>query len=163
MIFKVISVILGVIIIGGIVNVIVSKIGKYNSILSFKESMDLTELPIITMYSGNKKLNFLLDTGSNNSVINSSELINITYAPVNAVIDTVGLNGTVEQSPICEIDLYYKKNKFLEEFVVIDMNESFASIKKENGVILHGILGSKFLEKYKYVLDFKELIAYIKK
>ena len=40
--------------------------------MSFKESMDLVELPIITFYNNGKKLNFLLDTGANNSIINLS-------------------------------------------------------------------------------------------
>ena len=42
--------------------------------MSFKESMNLTELPIVTFYNGTNKLNFLLDTGSNLCVINSNSL-----------------------------------------------------------------------------------------
>ena len=58
--------------------------------------------------------------------------------------------------------IYYKDQKFEEEFSITDLDGAFDIIKKENGVQIHGILGSKFFEKYKYILDFKELIAYIK-
>ena len=43
-----------------------------------------------------------------------------------------------------------------------DMTAAFGSIKKETGVTIHGILGAKFFNEFKYVLDFKELIAYSK-
>ena len=46
---------------------------KFN--ISFKEAMELVELPIITFYNKGQKLNFLLDTGSNDCIIDSSNLI----------------------------------------------------------------------------------------
>ena len=33
-------------------------------------------------------------------------------------------------------------------------------IKLEYGINLHGILGSTFFQKYRYVLNFDELVAY---
>ena len=56
----------------------------------------------------------------------------------------------------------YKNQVFEEEFGIADLDEAFSVVKQESGVQIHGILGSKFFERYKYVLDFKELIAYIK-
>ena len=62
-----------------IVAVIINGIERYHkkndtTTISFKEAMDLVELPIITFYNCNTKLNFLLDTGSNNSHINKKML-----------------------------------------------------------------------------------------
>ena len=42
--------------------------------MSFREALDLVGLPIVTFYQGDKKLNFLLDTGANLSVINKAAL-----------------------------------------------------------------------------------------
>jgi hypothetical protein len=42
------------------------------------------------------------------------------------------------------------------------MKEAFGHMKQDTGVTLHGIIGSKFFNKFKYVLDFDELIAYSK-
>lgn len=47
-------------------------------------------------------------------------------------------------------------------FNVHDLDAAFGVVKQESGVQLHGILGSKFFEKYKYVIDYKDCIAYIK-
>ena len=43
---------------------------KEQTKISFKEGLDLTELPIVTFNQGDVKLHFLLDTGSNISFIN---------------------------------------------------------------------------------------------
>jgi hypothetical protein len=46
--------------------------------------------------------------------------------------------------------------------MVVDLKDAFDNIKSEHGVTIYGILGSDFLSKYKYILDFKDNIAYIK-
>ena len=51
---------------------------SYNKI-SFKETLDLTDLPIVTFEQNGNKINFLLDTGANRSVINKAILSNYTY------------------------------------------------------------------------------------
>ena len=35
-------------------------------------------------------------------------------------------------------------------------------VKEETGVTIHGILGNTFFEKYGFVIDFKDFIAYAK-
>ena len=67
------------------------------------------------------------------------------------------------KSSICNLDIKYKDLSFTEEFVVSDLDTVFSEVKKNTGVQIHGILGSKFFEKYKYIIDFKELTAHISK
>lgn len=135
---------------------------KNNRKISFRESMNLTELPVVTFYNKDRKLNFLLDTGSNISHINKSSLPSLEYEKTNTQAETMGFEGNKVNSEFCKMTIYYKDQKFEEEFSITDLDGAFDIIKKENGVQIHGILGSKFFEKYKYILDFKELIAYIK-
>ena len=52
------------IITAAIITGILAGIKKKNSEISFREAMDLAELPVITFYNGDRKINFLLDTGS---------------------------------------------------------------------------------------------------
>lgn len=131
--------------------------------MSFKEAMDLVELPVVTFYCSNRKLNFLLDTGSNNSIINKSELKTLHYTELDTATSVSGMEGNYVQANICNFDLYYNENHFNYNLVVVDMDSAFNNIKKESGVQIHGILGSKFFEEYKYILDFNKLVAYIKK
>ena len=54
----------------------------------------------------------------------------------------------------------YNYITYNEKFQVVDMSYAFNSIKQSTGVNIHGILGNSFFEKYGYVIDFKELVAY---
>lgn len=136
---------------------------KHYDKISFKESYDLTELPIITFSVNNKKYNFLLDTGANYSVINKKVLRSIKHekSPIKGTI--YGLEGNEQPVEYVDIVLSYKGNEFTESMQVVDMSAAFGNIKKESGVNLHGILGSLFFQKYKYIIDFKEFVAYSKK
>lgn len=132
--------------------------------MSFKESMDLVELPIITFYNNGKKLNFLLDTGANNSIINKSVIKDLDYKECTENLDTFGIDGEVKSSmPTCTMEVKYKDNSFEDTFTILNMDSAFRQVKEDSGVQLHGILGSLFFQKYKYVIDFKSLVAYIRK
>ena len=135
---------------------------RNNSKISFKEAMDLVELPVVTFYNGNTKLNFLLDTGSNVSYINSSIIPLLVHEKTDKEMNTIGIEGNKVSNQFCKMSVTYKNQVFEEEFSIADLDEAFGVVKQESGVQIHGILGSKFFERYKYVLDFKELIAYIK-
>lgn len=128
--------------------------------ISFKEGLDLTELPIVTFKQGDKKLHFLLDTGSNISYINSEVIKDLEVEDLNASSSTVGVGGDDMETKHYNIKIGYRDQEFVEEFGALDLSKAFASIEAEGGIRLHGILGNKFFEKYKYILDFKELIAY---
>lgn len=130
--------------------------------ISFKEAMDLVELPVITFYNNDKKLNFLLDTGSNNSVINAPLVDNLEHTKGSCDIATIGMGGILNTAEVCNMRLTYNGRIFEDEFTIMDMSSQFDTVKQDSGVQLHGILGSKFFEKYRYVLDFSNLTAYTK-
>lgn len=131
--------------------------------MSFKQGFDLTELPIITLTNNGKNINFLLDTGSDSSYINQSILNNYTYTETEYMSPMIGVEGNKKDCNIIKMNVTYEDKSYQNEFLVMDMDRAFDVIKKENGVNLHGILGSKFFRKYQYVLDFDKLIAYSKK
>lgn len=162
MILEIIGVALMVLAIAFIVNTIEDFRKRSNSKISFKEAMDLVELPVVTFYNGDKKLNFLLDTGSNVSYINSSIIPILVHEKTDKEMNTIGIEGNKVSNQFCKMSVTYKNQVFEEEFSIADLDEAFSVVKQESGVQIHGILGSKFFERYKYVLDFKELIAYIK-
>ena len=132
-------------------------------VMSFKAGFDLTDLPVITLYQGDKKFNFLLDTGSTDSIIDSNILKEIDYKVKNAVSNLFGMEGQTKQVKSCEITLYFGNKGYTYDYLINDMSQAFEQIKDSTGVNLHGIIGSKFFNKFRYVLDFAELIAYSKK
>lgn len=136
--------------------------GKKKPVFSFRQGFDLTEFPIITLYQGEKKFNFILDTGSNNNIIDKEVLKNVKHDPTEYDSVVTGVEGNGRKDPIHEITFTYEDHQFPFYYVVSDLSGVFAAIKQESGVTLHGMLGSKFFNTYRYVLDFNKLIAYIK-
>lgn len=134
----------------------------HKNAMSFQAGMDLAELPVVTFYQGEQKINFLLDTGSNNCIIDSNFLKKIEHKMSNAQTSLTGLEGKAQKASICIIKMSYKDKSYESTFVVQDLSAAFNSIKQETGVTIHGMLGSKFFNRFKYVLDFEELIAYSK-
>lgn len=132
--------------------------------MSFKEAMDLTDLPVVTFYQGDKKINFLLDTGSNDSLINGDAVkkLELAYEKTQSISEVYGIGGKTVVSHV-NINFEYKNIKFKYNFQVANLTPTFDVIKQETGVVIHGILGSCFFKEFKYILDFDKFVAYSKK
>lgn len=162
-IIEVIVVICAVLVIGISVNVIEDYHNRTSSI-SFKEAMDLANLPVITFYQGDKKFNFLLDTGSNFSHICKSVANQIDGVKLTGEVMVHGVGGAGNIGDAVKTTLSYKDKSFdIVLCIGSHLDETFNAIKASTGVTVHGILGSIFLEENKYVLDFAKLVAYSKK
>ena len=147
-------------IVGAWIANIVTRADKNKNKISFKEAMDLTDLPVITLKQGDKKANFLLDTGSTKSVVLPSVLETFEYEETGEVGTIYGMEGNIIDTKYVKMDLMYNYITYNETFQVVDMSNAFNSIKQSTGVTIHGILGNSFFEKYGYVIDFQELVAY---
>ena len=164
MVLKIVIILLAVVILTIIINGIEDcRKQKKRENMSFREAMDLVELPIVTFYNKDAKLNFLLDTGSDLSYINKSILPSLEYKEIDESRNIISVGGNSQSLGCCDMTVAYKSQKFIDRFYVSDLDEAFGAIKAETGVQIHGILGSKFFAKYKYILDFESLIAYSKK
>ena len=135
---------------------------KGHSTVSFAEAMDLVELPIITVQNNNTKINLLLDTGSNSSYISPSILENLDYEKHKISNTTVGFGGGLSHTNGCTMEIKYKKLSFWDDFIIMQSDDVFSTIKQQSGVQIHGILGSRFFDRYSYVIDFRDLVAYVK-
>lgn len=163
MVLEIVSMLLAVIIVAVIINGVEDYCKQRKRVnMSFREAVDLVELPIITFHNKNTKLNFLLDTGSDLSYINKSILPSLEYKEINESMNIISAVGISQSLGCCDMIVTYKSQKFIDRFYISDLDEAFRVIKKETGVQIHGILGSKFFTKYKYVLDFESLAAYSK-
>ena len=148
-----------------IFNIVRDELKKEKTKISFKESLDLVELPVITFMNNNKKLNLLIDSGSD-----ISYLCKKVVPELNLVSEEeIGLNimtGIKSMNSVCnevKLNLSFKDNNFVEKFIILpELDHQFDDIKKENGVKIDGILGNSFLSKYKYIIDYKDLSVYMK-
>lgn len=163
MVLKIVVILLAVILLAIIINGAEDYCRqKKRENMSFREAMDLVELPVVTFYNKDTKLNFLLDTGSDLSYINKSILPSLKYKEVNESRNIISVGGNSQTLGCCDMTVTYRNQKFIDRFYISDLDEAFRAIKAETGVQIHGILGSKFFAKYKYILDFESLVAYSK-
>lgn len=128
--------------------------------MSFLESINLTGLPIITFHNGDRAVNMVLDTGSNVCLINQAALEELKHTIWEKHEGVVGVSGDTEGGLTVMLPLVYKDWEFEIECWSTDMQATIDSVKQEYGVTIHGILGTGFFMKYKYILDFNEMIAY---
>lgn len=165
MIIDILIVIIAVVVIALIVNYFEGILRYERYKISLKESLDLAQVPIITLQEGSSKLNFLLDSGSSHSHISTEASKLLVGDPVNteySYITSMGVDNTTSKT--IESILKYKDKEFkVTLFVNENLSESFRIMKEDCGVQVHGILGSNFLEEHRYVLDFADKIAYTKK
>ena len=162
-IFEIVLVMLIVLALGYTVNLCEDARKKNQRKMSFRESMDLADMPVVTFYHGDKKFNFLLDTGSNYSHISKEAVKDIDGEIAETKVKVSGI-GEGTTSGICKTTLEYKNAKYNIELHVTDhLTSAFAAIKEETGVQVHGLIGNQFFQQHKYVLDFEELVAYAKK
>lgn len=131
--------------------------------MSFREALALAELPIVTFNQGDVKMNFILDTGANNNIIDERIIGLLQTVETQRIGRITGIGGKREDIPFKNLTFTYKNKEFNDDFQVINMSHTFDAIKTATGVTAHGIIGNAFMQKNKYVLDFKEMVAYSRK
>lgn len=138
---------------------------KNKSLLSFSFSQGFASpnIPIATFHQGDKELNFIIDTGSDDNVINKEALAGIEYEKIEHQGTLAGVGGVYEVEA-CRISFQNDQEKFTTKFLISDnLKEAFDDIRKAHAIPLHGMLGSKFLVSNNIVLDFNNMTAYNKK
>lgn len=142
---------------------------KQNKVyMSFKESLDLTSVPIITFINNGNKYNFIIDTGCSTSVIHSKILDDVKAEITTKEVTTFAFDANDRNNnKLCFVDFKARtKNNNLKNFHILfqslDMTHLVEKIKQEKGVEIHGLLGNSFFEYFKYVIDFNKLIIYSK-
>lgn len=164
MIFKIIFIILTAVFVGLFITFFEDTKKSNRKKISFKEAIDLTELPVVTFISKGRKLNFLLDTGANNSILNESvaNKMKLKCEEFDGV-ETNTAGGNINLNKVTNLIIKFDDNREYDEcFLISNLDDAFNNIKAETGVMIHGILGSNFFTRNKYIIDFDSLALYVK-
>lgn len=139
---------------------IINRRHKVEEVMSFYDSAKLTSLPVIPFTVNGETFSLLLDTGSD---------VNLIHLPYVGLGKSTGNERSVHAGggdiggEIYKVSFDYKDRVSYEvSMVSADLSHTFDYIKKENGVTIHGILGSQFFIDQKWIVDFDELAAYSK-
>ena len=128
--------------------------------ISFKKAFSLAKLPVATFFVEDKNthqqipINFLLDSGSTDNIINAKFIEKIDFSDLNSSVDTFGVDGVKSTNNKISFKFYHKNKEYCEEFTAKDTSNVFDYIENVTTVKIDGILGSCFFKKYKYILDY---------
>lgn len=132
--------------------------------ISFKDSLHQLGIPVVTFTNNGVKLNLLLDTGSDASFIRREILENLDVKSIyNDVAPVSTGGGEICSEGVATLDVSYEGTAFENEFEIANITQIWDRLAEEAGIDIHGILGSEFLKKYGYMIDFKNFVAYYKK
>jgi hypothetical protein len=128
--------------------------------ISFSPGFTAPNIPIAVFSQEGKDLNFIIDTGSEYNVIDTSALKDIKYEEVDGdMIALHGVGGAQTTKP-CVVTFQHDGKDYTAEFLASDLKESFAVVKQLHAIPLHGMLGSKFIRDNNLILDFTNMVAY---
>lgn len=165
MILEVILIFAGIAALGSIVNIFMKDKEFPQESISIKKYMP-GDLPVITLTNNGVALNFLIDTGSNISHICSSvtSLMELQYTKSDVNKEIAGLGALNQGGAVCSAKFkdVLSREYEIELSISKELEETTKYIKKSTGVEIHGLLGTDFLQNYKYVIDFKTLEVYVK-
>lgn len=127
---------------------------------NLKASIDLVGLPMIVLYQNNTKFHFVLDTGSDACVVHKGLLDKLEHTKYEEIVDNMGINGDSTQAGWANSTFYNGNFKYNFDYQVLDISQVRDAVKEDKGVIIDGLIGTDFLTKYKYLIDFEKMICY---
>jgi len=127
---------------------------------SFKDSVNLLKVPVITFTNNNQQFYFLIDSGASHSIININSIANFKYQEVNGNSRVYGVDGNKLTATRVVVELRKKDYFFVNEFNVLHVG-GLDNIKAKYGIEIAGLVGGDFLKKYEFLIDFKKLRYYI--
>jgi len=124
--------------------------------LSF--SISKVQLPLIIVKVKEKYICFILDTGSTCSLIDSTvvEYFKDIVEPVGDYYIS-GIEGTKHKVDMITLPFNFEGQIYKPKFCVRPLLDAFKSIEEENGIQVHGLLGTDFLLENKWIIDFNKL------
>ena len=123
--------------------------------VSFKDNYINCGLPVVGLWCDNVKLNFLVDSGSTINAINEEAVKYLHYTDTDLTAEVAHAGG-ISSGKFIKLTLNDTKNIVEDNFMVINLSEQFATISQKDHVLLHGIVGCRFLETIEGKLDFKK-------
>lgn len=135
--------------------------------VSFKKHFGKVNVPLIKMKINGQLRYFLVDTGSEMSILSSEVFETLPKESYSKVIgqsvSVTGFTGKTDEKPVILTNLSFKNDKYEDvSFIISDISYVFNYIKDNSKIEIAGILGSYFFNKYRWSIDFDERCIWIK-
>ena len=122
------------------------------------------DLPLILIEFQGVNLCMLLDTGANNNFIDN-RICKQFKEHIEKSEDcsfVFGLEGDKVINERIKLTFKFEEEFYTTFFDTLPENNGFKNIEEDEGVQIHGVLGSMFFVEHKWIIDFAELKIYSK-
>jgi len=120
-------------------------------------------LPLIVVNMFDNNVCLLLDTGSNQNIIDERvyEHFNGKHPEKEPSKQSLTSHGVITGGTTINIPFTFENQDYIEPFESLTIfEEAFEKIYEESGIQVHGILGNHFFLKHGWVLDFEQIKVY---
>lgn len=126
-------------------------------ILFSLKSMGLPVIPV-RMFDTEHHILLLADTGADKSIMDRSVLDRFKEQAqeIGRGTEVTTANNTSTEAISALFRFSYEGHDYMEPFICMDCSLGFDKIKEETGYRPHGILGTDFLVKHQWVIDFEK-------
>ena len=122
-------------------------------------------LPLIVVKLFGNDICLMLDTGSNQNIIDESiyEHFKDKLTTSESSGEIIGLNGVSTKKGVkVNLPFTFENQEYEEPFVCSNTTEAFDAIEKESGIRIYGIIGNHFFLEHGWILDFEKIEVYKK-
>jgi hypothetical protein len=122
--------------------------------------INLQQKPIVAGTLNGKKVYFLLDTGSDFTLLNETETKKYGFKTVNresalSVNKAVGVGGTiVEFKSVYNVSISLGSTRISTTCLAYDMSLLVTIIRNRSGIEISGIIGSDVMKRYGVIIDY---------
>jgi hypothetical protein len=124
---------------------------------------NLYRKPIVEATLNGQKAYFLLDTGSDITMLNKEERNKYgykLYARENENHAAVGIGGkTAALTSIYRVHLKLGSTRIVTKYLAYDMSDLVRAIDQSTGVKISGIIGSDAMKRYGVIIDYKKRVV----
>lgn len=127
-------------------------------VYSLSYGVSNTQLPIIPVKVKDKNLCFIIDTGSTCCLIDSNVME--YFKDIVTLIgdyNISGIDGTKHKVNVVTLPFSFEGQTYSPKFCVKPLLDAFKDIEINSGIQIHGLLGTDFLLKNKWIIDFNKL------
>lgn len=134
-----------------------------------KEGFEKLKAPLIKMKIKGKYKYFLVDSGAAKNLISKKAFQSISKEGDEVkIVDNVhilGVSGKEDKAvPVIEETISVGRDKFVQNFMVSEEWETTREyIHDTCGIEIIGLLGSEFFQKARWLIDFDNLVIWVKK
>lgn len=114
-------------------------------------------LPLIPVTINKTIVCLLIDTGATQNILFTYvyEHFKNIFKILDETTKVMGIEGHYKTANVIKATFSFNNTKYTTDFAVLDASKAAMQIQEETGVQIHGILGTHFLIKNQWILDFK--------